>query len=109
MITVTFENLEDMQAFAEKVHLLGWKESKQEEGKQKKVEKEEAPQEDEVSTEAETVQEYALEDVRAALAPHLKNGKREKVQALIQEFGAEKLTDIKEGDYASLMQKAGEL
>ena len=52
---------------------------------------------------------YTLVEVRAELSALSKAGKKEAVQALLSEFGAEKLTEIKPEDYAALMAKAGDL
>lgn len=52
---------------------------------------------------------YSLEDVRAKLADLNKSGKKAAVKNLIQSFGAEKLTAIPEEKYSELMEKAGEL
>ena len=52
---------------------------------------------------------YTLVDVRAALAALNKAGKKDRVQELINSFGAEKLSQIGEEHYAELMQKAGEI
>ena len=52
---------------------------------------------------------YSLAEVRAKLAELTKGGKKAQVKELLNSFGAEKLTDVKEEDYAALMEKAGEL
>lgn len=52
---------------------------------------------------------YTLVDVRAVLAGLQKSGKREQIKALLQSFGAARLSDIPEEKYGELMQKAGEL
>lgn len=52
---------------------------------------------------------YSLPDVRAKLAELQKAGKRQQVQALIQSYGVDKLTQIPENRYQELMEKAGEI
>lgn len=47
-----------------------------------------------------------LEDVRAALAVRLKAGRKDEVHALFHKYGADKLSDVKPEDYASLLQDA---
>lgn len=74
----------------------------------------EGTKEPETSTEEparqeEGQREYSLVDVRAKLAELQRAGKREQVKELLGSFGASKLSDVPEGEYASLMQKAGEL
>lgn len=69
----------------------------------------ETPEEETTEAEGEAEVTYTLEDVRAKLAALNKAGKREAVQALIASYGAGKLTEVKESNYADLMQKAGEL
>lgn len=50
-----------------------------------------------------------LEEVRAKLAALSQAGKQEQVKALIQEFGASKLTEIPEDKYPELLEEAGKL
>lgn len=52
---------------------------------------------------------YTLVEVRAELSKLMKAGKKEQVHELLKEFGAEKLTQVKEADYPAFMKKAGEL
>ena len=47
-----------------------------------------------------------LEEVRAKLTDISQAGKKTEVSALIAEFGATKLTEVKSEDYAALMAKA---
>jgi len=47
-----------------------------------------------------------LEDVRHLLATLSQSGKQKEVKALIQKFGAKKLTDIPEEKYPELLEKA---
>lgn len=49
---------------------------------------------------------YTLTEVRAALAKLAKSDPA-KVKEILQAVGAEKLTDVKERDYALIMEKAG--
>ena len=49
------------------------------------------------------------EDVRAVLADAAKRGKRTMIKKLFQEFGANKLPEIKDDDLSALMAKAKEL
>ena len=50
-----------------------------------------------------------LEQVRAKLAELTRNGKREQVKALLNEFGANKLSEVPADKYAKLMEKAEEI
>jgi hypothetical protein len=50
-----------------------------------------------------------LETVRARLTDISQAGKKTEVSALIAEFGATKLTEVKSEDYAALMAKAEKL
>jgi len=50
-----------------------------------------------------------LEQVRAKLAELTRNGKREQVKALLNEFGANKLSEVPAEKYAELMEKADEI
>ncbi len=57
----------------------------------------------EAAPKAETVN---LEQVRAKLTTLSQDGKKNEVAALIAEFGASKLTEVKPEDYAALLAKA---
>ena len=50
-----------------------------------------------------------LEQVRAKLAELTRNGKREQVKALLNEFGANKLSEVPADKYAELMARAEEI
>lgn len=50
-----------------------------------------------------------LEQVRLKLTDLSQGGKKNEVAALIAEFGASKLTEVKPEDYAALMAKAEKL
>lgn len=60
-----------------------------------------------IETEPETT--YTLVQVRERLSDLSRAGKQAQVKALIGQFGAAKLSDIKEKDYAALMKEAEEL
>ena len=53
--------------------------------------------------------EPTLETVRAKLTAISQGGKKTEVSALIAEFGATKLTEVKSEDYAALLTKAEKL
>ena len=65
---------------------------------------EESPEEEAVPKEAKLT--FTFEEVRAALAKKSKNGKSADVRALINRYGATKLSDIKPEDYSDVMQEA---
>lgn len=50
-----------------------------------------------------------LEMVRSVLAEKSQAGFTDKVKALLESFGANKLSDVKEENYAALLEKAKEL
>lgn len=50
--------------------------------------------------------ELTLETVRAVLAEKSRAGKTQEVRALLKEFGADKLSGVKEDDYPALVKKA---
>ncbi|MED3648531.1 hypothetical protein P4475_17275 [Halalkalibacterium halodurans] len=66
----------------------------------------EGPPEEEQKTEPTRV---TLDVVRAKLAEISKAGKQAEAKALIQEFGAKRLTEVDEKDYPALLAKAEEL
>ena len=57
----------------------------------------------------EVAPKVTLEQVRAKLAELTRNGKREQVKALLNEFGANKLSEVPADKYAELMAKAEEI
>lgn len=57
----------------------------------------------------EVAPKVTLEQVRAKLAELTRNGKREQVKALLNEFGANKLSEVPADKYAELMEKAAEI
>lgn len=110
-IKLEFETYEEMVAFARKLT----KEGKQKSAvpaekaevvtaKEEAPAVEEKPKKEEVSFEED---KPTIQDVRAVLAEKKKQGKD--IKALIASFGAEKLSQVKEEDYAALLKKAGEL
>lgn len=50
--------------------------------------------------------EISKEDVRAVLAKKSQEGKTKEVKALLNKYGADKLTSVKPEDYESLMKEA---
>lgn len=61
------------------------------------------------ATKEESEVTYTLEQVRDKLANLSRSGKQAEVKALLGEFGANKLSEVKEEDYAALMKRAEEL
>lgn len=121
-IVATFENYEEMVAFARKIMKEGASAEKPKEKEvlpktEESVEKKQAPAKTSVPKEDKTVsaeppkeeRHYTLVDVRGKLAELSKAGKKEQVQELIRSFGVEKLSQIGEEHYPILMKKAGEL
>ena len=109
-ITLTFGSFEEMTAYARQ--LLGVtpevkkeKPVKQETVKQEKIE----VAEEETTVPGEEEKTFTLEEVRAKLAELTKGGKKDEVKALFAEFSVTKLSEVKESDYAALMEKAGAL
>lgn len=110
-IKLEFETYEEMVAFAGK---LTKEENQKSTVPAEKAEvptaKEEAPAVEEKSKKEEVPFEEdrpTIQDVRAVLAEKKKQGKD--IRALIASFGAEKLSQVKEEDYAALLKKAEEL
>lgn len=60
-------------------------------------------------TPAEEKESYTMVDVRGKLGELNKAGKKAEVKALLESFGAEKLSQVDPENYAELMKKAGEL
>jgi len=67
---------------------------------------EEKPDEDTPPWEENEKPEITLEEVRTKLAALAQSGKQEQVKALIQKFGAKKLTDIPTEKYPELLKEA---
>ena len=51
--------------------------------------------------------EIKMEEVRKVLAEMSKSGKTAEVKALLNKYGAEKLSDVNPKDYAELLKEAG--
>lgn len=60
-----------------------------------------------VQTEAQPVEEAAvtIEDIRAVMRAKNKEGKIEKCQAVLKEYGVVKLSDVPEENYPELLRK----
>lgn len=108
-ITVEFNSLEEMNDFAARVLYSGGMEAEESvhAAKQAKETKKTEKKVSEPTETEETEKKYTLIEVRAALAKIAKTDAK-KVAMLFNDFGANKLSDIKEEDYAALMEKAGE-
>lgn len=61
------------------------------------------------ATKAEDKPTATLEQVRQVLAAYSQDGKAEEVKAIIESFGAKKLTDIPEEKFPEVLEKAAEL
>lgn len=70
------------------------------------AESKEQPKEKQSTNEKSKV---TIEQVRAVLAEKSQEGLTDKVKALLESFGANKLSDVKEENYAALLEKAKEL
>lgn len=57
----------------------------------------------------EVANKVAIEDVRSKLATLSQAGKQKEVKALINKFGAKKLTEIPEDKYPQLLKEAEEI
>lgn len=112
-INVEFESFEEMIEFSEK--LLGTKSKKEKtkkEAPEPKVEEPKAPtpEPEPEPAKPEPVKpeaSYTLTDVRAALAALAKKDK-EKMKAVLSSVGASNLKEVKEEDYATVMERCGD-
>lgn len=105
-INVEFESFEEMIEFSEK--LLGTKskrEKMKKEAPEPKVEEQKAPTPEPKAPSPEPA--YTLTDVRAALAALAKKDK-EKMKAVLSGVGASNLKEVKEEDYATVMERCGD-
>ncbi|UOQ93388.1 hypothetical protein MUO14_23965 [Halobacillus shinanisalinarum] len=85
------------------------KKEKAKEEDKKEPKEEPAPVKEEVPKEEKSEPSISLEIVRGKLAKISQAGKQAEVKALIQEFGAKKLTDIDKSKYAELLEAAEKL
>lgn len=119
-INVEFESFEEMIEFSEK--LLGTKSKKEKTEKEapepkveepkaptpeQKVEEPKAPAPEPASEPVKPETSYTLTDVRAALAALAKKDK-EKMKAVLNSVGASNLKEVKEEDYATIMERCGD-
>lgn len=105
-INVEFESFEEMIEFSEK--LLGEKmkkEAPEPKVEEPKVEEQKAPTPEPKAPSPEPA--YTLTDVRAALAALAKKDK-EKMKAVLSSVGASNLKEVKEEDYATVMERCGD-
>lgn len=110
-INAEFESFEEMIEFSEK--LLGAKSKKEKTKKEApepkveepKVEEQKAPTPEPKAPSPEPA--YTLTDVRAALAALAKKDK-EKMKAVLNSVGASNLKEVKEEDYATVMERCGD-
>jgi 23S rRNA maturation-related 3'-5' exoribonuclease YhaM len=83
--------------------------SEQEARKQNQNTAQESAEEIKPATKTEEQKEapaYTMAQVKEKLTGLTRAGKQAQVKALIEKFGATKLSEIKEADYAALMQEA---
>lgn len=122
MITVQFKDFDDMMAFAKQMCGVATVATRPEPQPEPAAVASSNDHTAGPDAEAESVTEDAamevtaaepetvtLEEVRARLAALNKSGKRTEVKALLAGFGAVKLSEVPEDQYAALMEKAGEL
>ncbi|OCA97848.1 hypothetical protein [Clostridium beijerinckii] len=69
----------------------------------------EVKKDNKVSNEKPKEEVITLEQVRAVLASKSQSGKQPEVKALIQKYGAEKLTSLDKACYKDLLKEAEEL
>ena len=60
-------------------------------------------------TKAEETKTYTFTEVRGIMAGLSGQGKKAEAKALLQKYGASKLSDVKEADYAALIRDAQEI
>lgn len=129
MITVEFKDFDDMVAFARRVaaDMDGRTEKEQPAKTERQVKpvkekpvkeqedvkepegKEEPAEETKPESPKTEEKQFTLEEVRAKLAALNKAGKRAEVKAILESFGAQKLSEIPADKFAAVMEKAGEL
>lgn len=66
----------------------------------------EQPDTEEVKEEAKKAPEITLEKVRGILAEKSRAGHTDKVRAIIEKYGADRLSDIDQKDYAAIIKEA---
>ena len=64
------------------------------------------PLSDKTSDKKEEARTYSFTDVRGIMAGLSGQGKKAEARALLEKFGAKRLSDVKEEDYASLVHEA---
>ena len=105
-INVEFESFEEMIEFSEKLlETKSKKEKTKKEAPEPKVEEQKAPTPEPKAPSPEPA--YTLTDVRAALAALAKKDK-EKMKAVLSSVGASNLKEVKEKDYATVMERCGD-
>ena len=69
-------------------------------------EKETEPQESKPVAGSPTEQKISIEAVRAVLGPLSREGYTEQIRGILQNHGADKLSDIDPGEYAAILKEA---
>lgn len=62
---------------------------------------------EEPAEETEAEPAYTIERVRAAFTKYAKTNGKEAAKKLLEKFGAGKVTELKESDYAAIMKEVG--
>ena len=118
-INVTFDSIEEMEAFARQIAKETGMKAQEPKAKSPVTEKPEEPKKVPVAEEAVAEEPkaedlpfektYTMEDVRKKLLELQKAGKKQQVAELIASFGAKKFPEIPAEKYGELMKKAEEL
>lgn len=82
---------------------------KKKKAKSPKVDPTDRPEDQVVSADATTGKTATKADVRSRALTLSTNGRTDELKAVFREFGAEKLTEIKEEDYPAVIEKLEEL
>ena len=109
-ITVEFNSLEEMNDFTSRVWSTGANQEAKTETK-KAVKEKKAPgeytaQETPAESTPQEDVKYSFTDVRGVLAKLAKTDST-KVASILKDFGASKLSEIKEENYAAVIERAG--
>ena len=103
-IKLLLDVVNDMRSLADSIQAVC--DAMESDGQPETPEAKEEPQKKASKAEAKKAPEITLEKVRGVLADKSRDGHTAEVRAIIQKYGADRLSDVDPKDYASIIKEA---
>ena len=103
-IKLLLDVVNDMRSLADSIQAVC--DAMASDGQPETPEAKEEPQKKAPKAEAKKAPEITLEKVRGVLADKSRDGHTAEVRAIIQKYGADRLSDVDPKDYASIIKEA---